>query len=73
VHEQPGPAEPEIDLCKIETIFLDHELLDGGKLLPTSLVDIAGEVVDLLGQHFERSLRAYEMGCKIALSLKEVL
>ena len=41
MHEQPALGEPEIDTREIEPVFLDHQVLDGGKLLPALLVDIA--------------------------------
>ena len=69
VHEQPSLREPEIDSCEIETVLLDNQILDGGKLFLALLVDIARQVVDLVGQPLERTLRADQMGGKITLPL----
>ena len=41
MHEQEALGKPEIDTREIEPVLLDHQVLDGGKLLLALLVDIA--------------------------------
>src|SRR5262245_7088578 len=69
--EEPDFCQPQIDTRKIEPVFLDHQPLDVGELLLTGRIDVARKRVDLVGQMFERTLRAYEMSDEIALLLEE--
>src|SRR6185295_6130887 len=69
--EKPDLRQPQIDTRKIEPVLLDHEPLDVGELLLTQRVDVARQGVDLVGQMFERTLRANEMSDEIALLFEE--
>ena len=73
MHEQPAPGKSERDARVIELVFLDHQVLDVGKLRLALLVDIARQVIDSVGQPLERTLRANEMGGEIPWSLEKVL